>query len=162
MSANRKKLLWPAVIAAAATFTTLLLVSASTGAFGLSANFPPIISLPTSDALAEKSASASPASINSADERLEGELVVVEARGFEPAEITRPAGPFLLIVDNRSGLEQVQVRVERVTGRERLYDIPLSRKDYSWNSLLRLPPGEYVLTVAGHPEWVCRLTLTAD
>ena len=162
MSANRKKLLWPAVIAASAIFTALVLVSATTGAFGPSANVPPNIPPPASDALAGKSAPASPAQINSAEERLEAELVVVGARGFEPAEITRPARPFLLLVDNRSGLEQVQVRVERVAGRERLHDVGLSRKNYSWNTLLRLPPGEYVLTEAGHPNWVCRLTLTTD
>jgi hypothetical protein len=25
---------------------------------------------------------------------------------------------------------------------------------------LDLPPGEYVLAAAGHPEWACRITLT--
>lgn len=156
MSANRKKLLWPAVIVVTAIFTALLLVSASTGATD-----SPNIS-PTSAAVAEKPAPASPPQTSSAEERLEGELVVVGVRGFEPAEITRPAGPFLLIVDNRTGLDEVQVRVERVAGRERLYDVGLSRKDYSWNTLLRLPPGDYILTEAGHPDWVCRLTLTSS
>ena len=157
MSANRKKLLWPAVIAAVAISTALLLVSAST----VSTSFPNIAP-PAPAAVVEKPAPVSLQQTSSAEERLEGELVVVGPNGFEPAEITRPAGSFLLIVDNRSGLEQVRVRVERVTGRERLHDVPLSRKEYSWNTLLRLPPGDYVLTEAGHPDWVCRLTLTTN
>ena len=157
MSANRKKLLWPAVIAVAAIFTALLLVSASTGAPTL-----PNITPPAPDVIAENPAHVPQQQTNSAEERLEAELVVVGPNGFEPAEITRPAGQFLLIVDNRSGLEQVQVRVERVTGRERLHDVGLSKEEFTWNTLLRLPPGDYVLTEASHPDWVCRLTLTND
>lgn len=162
MSGNKKKLLWLTVITAAATFTALLLVSASTGAFGPSVNVPANIPLPAPPAVAEKTAPTSLPQSNLADERLEAELVVVGPNGFEPAEITRPAGQFLLMIDNRSGLDQVQVRVESVTGRERLYDVGLSRKDFTWNTSLRLPPGEYLLTEASHPDWACRLTLTTD
>jgi hypothetical protein len=36
--------------------------------------------------------------------RIESELITITPHGFEPAEITRPRGQFLLTIDNRSGL----------------------------------------------------------
>ena len=153
MSGNRKKLLWAAAAAVAAIFTALLLVSANTESIGPSAAVAPNAPPPAPAAVPEKAAPG---------DRLEAELVAVGPRGFEPPAITRPAREFLLIVDNRTGLDRIQVRVERVTGRERLYDVALTKKEFTWNTLLRLPPGDYVLTEAGHPDWVCRLTLTTD
>src|SRR6266508_4488481 len=38
--------------------------------------------------------------------RIESELITITPRGFEPKEITRPTGEFLLVINNRSGLEE--------------------------------------------------------
>ena len=38
---------------------------------------------------------------------LQAELITVTPAGFEPAEITRPQGRFLLAIDNRSGLDEI-------------------------------------------------------
>lgn len=48
--------------------------------------------------------------------KIEVELVTLQPHGFEPAELTRPQGRFVLGVDNRSGLEDIQLRLEREDG----------------------------------------------
>ncbi len=90
---------------------------------------------------------------------MEVELVTVRPHGFVPAEITRPRGRFLLAVNDRSGLEEVDVRLFREAGGvER--EVKVNRKKPDWRELVNLPPGRYVLTEAAHPEWGCRITIT--
>jgi len=88
------------------------------------------------------------------------ELITVTPTGFEPAEITRPAGRFILSVENRSGLEEVTLVLRDATGRELLREhVPNERLD--WSGALDLPAGAYLLSEEGHPGWACTLTLTA-
>lgn len=91
-------------------------------------------------------------------ERVETELITVRPFGFEPAEITRKQGRFLLAVDNRSGLEEVTLRLDRVTG-NRLRDVNVPRRKLDWREFMDLPPGRYVLSEAAHPEWTCTVTI---
>lgn len=44
---------------------------------------------------------------------LQAEIVTITPTGFEPSEITRPQGRFILAVDNRSGLNEVHLYFER-------------------------------------------------
>jgi len=92
--------------------------------------------------------------------RIETELVTIRPHGFEPEEITRLDGPFILAVDNRSGLEEVALRLAGVAG-NRLKEVIIPRKKLNWRDALDLPPGRYVLTEANHPDWICRITITA-
>ncbi len=92
--------------------------------------------------------------------RIETELVTIRRHGFEPQEITRPADPFVLAVENRSGLEEVTLRLDRVAG-NRLKEVNVPRKKLNWRDAFDLPPGRYVLTEANHPDWVCNITITA-
>ena len=93
--------------------------------------------------------------------RIEAELITLRPEGFEPAEINRPKGPFLLVFDNRSGLEAVTLRLDRVAG-DRLLEVSLSRRKNAWRNLVDLTPGNYVLTEASHSGWTCRFTITAQ
>ena len=94
------------------------------------------------------------------DTELEAELVTATPAGFEPSEITRPQGRFLLAVDNRSGLGELDLYLERQTGGR--LNITLSRKGkLAWRQVLDLPPGQYVLRAANDENWRCNLTLTA-
>jgi hypothetical protein len=92
--------------------------------------------------------------------RIETELVTIRRHGFEPQEITRPADPFVLAVENRSGLEEVALRLDRADG-NRLKEVNVPRKKLNWRDAFDLPPGRYVLTEANHPDWVCNITITA-
>lgn len=92
--------------------------------------------------------------------RIEAELITLTPHGFEPVEITRPTGRFLLAVDNRSGVLDTTLRLDRETG-DRLHEVRLPRGKLGWRNRAELPPGRYVLTEASHPAWTCRLTITA-
>ena len=90
-------------------------------------------------------------------ERLDSELVTLKPAGFEPAELSRTGGHFVLAVDNQSGLEGLTLRLMREDGaRER--EVRFGRR-LRWRERVNLPPGNYMLTVAGHPAWACRITI---
>ena len=101
-------------------------------------------------------APASPQSQRAGD--IDAELITILARGFEPAEINRPAGRFVLAIDDRSGLEEVVLRLERQDGQAN--DGFRTRRNQSEiRKVVDLPPGVYLLREARHPDWVCRITI---
>ena len=103
--------------------------------------------------------SVNTAQVDSGAEGVEVELITLQPEGFEPSELTRPAGPFLLAFKNRSGQDDISLQVTVANGaREQTVRMPPG-KHRSLNRL-DLPPGQYVITEASHPEWVCRITLT--
>jgi len=89
---------------------------------------------------------------------VETEVVTLRPTGFEPSEITRPAGEFILMVENTTG-QPVNLRFSRGTG-ARLHDVRATREQPAWNGLEDLQPGRSLLTGAGHPQWVCRVPVT--
>ena len=100
---------------------------------------------------------------NSSTARLEAERITIRPTGFEPAEITRPAGRFLLAVNDRSGARDLVLTLARVNGQRlhtaRMRDNP---RKHEWRQLVNLPPGRYVVSEANHSEWICRITLTGN
>jgi hypothetical protein len=90
---------------------------------------------------------------------LEAILITLQPYGFEPAEVTLKAGPFLLAVDNRSGVHEPVFRVTRVAG-NRTHEVRMAKGRLAWRQLVDLPPGDYVLTESVHPDWVCQITIT--
>jgi hypothetical protein len=80
--------------------------------------------------------------------------------GFDPKEVVRPAGNYYLSVNNLSGERDLNLRIDRENG-GRLQDAKTSRARPYWRQHIHLPPGTYLLTEAGHPDWVCRITVTA-
>jgi hypothetical protein len=92
-------------------------------------------------------------------ERVQVEVITIRSTGFEPREITRPAGRVLLAVNNSSGFNEVLVRLVRADG-ALLHEVRISRKGRNWRQPLDLIPGNYVLTGANHPNWVCHITIT--
>ncbi len=95
------------------------------------------------------------------DHNMQVELVTVGRHGFEPAEITRPKGTFLLAVDNRSGLKEIDLQISRESG-QREREMKVHRRKPDWRGLIDLPPGRYKLTESGNPDWACRITITAQ
>ena len=93
-------------------------------------------------------------------EQLEAEIVTITPTGFEPRELTRTQGRFILAIDNRSGLEEVQMYVERETG-ARVHSSLNRKGKLAWRDVIDLPPGVYVLRAAYEESWRCRITLTS-
>jgi hypothetical protein len=100
-----------------------------------------------------------PAQRSDPADRLETELITITPTGFDPAEITRPQGRVVIEVDNRSGLEEVELRLDRSNGvREK--EVRVHRRTLDWSGEVNLHPGTYILGEAGHPDWACRITIT--
>lgn len=91
-------------------------------------------------------------------EHLEAQVVTLRPSGFEPAQISRRQGQFLLAVNNQTGLEDLTLRLEREDGaREQEVRFPGHRP--RWRARLNLPAGNYFLRVVGHADWMCRIAI---
>lgn len=104
---------------------------------------------------------AKPLQTQQAGSAREAEIITITPIGFEPSEVTRPAGSFILMVDNRSGLEEITFRLDREGG-SRVHEISMPREHPDWDGVVDPPPGTYLLTEASHPDWLCRITITAQ
>jgi len=92
---------------------------------------------------------------------VQAELITVTPTGFEPSELTRPKGRFLLAIDNQSGLDEVEFYFERETGGR--VNVPLSRRGkLAWREIVDLTPGTYILRATNDESWRCRITITAQ
>jgi hypothetical protein len=94
----------------------------------------------------------------SAEPKVEVERITVREWGFEPKEIDRPPGPFFLIVQNQSGLEEIDISLVEDSGRPRK-KLPDIRNALTAREWLELPPGIYLLKDSKHPEWQCQITI---
>src|SRR5262249_47245352 len=103
-----------------------------------------------------------PAAAQTGD-RLESELITVRRFGFEPAEIKRPAGDVIFVINNRSNLPDLSLTLSRVQGNkptDKIKDVGVRKGQVNWIERFNLPPGDYVLTEASRPDWKCSITLT--
>ena len=95
---------------------------------------------------------------SSGGERLEAEVITITPSGFEPTEITRPPGRFLLAIQDRSGLTELTLRVSR-EGDGAQFLVPTRRNRRAWRDVVNPRPGRYLITEANHPEWQCLITI---
>lgn len=98
------------------------------------------------------------ASTQSVTTEIEVELITLRPAGFEPSEITRPKGPFVLVIDDRSGKDVSSIRLQKVQG-ERLRDVNTNRGKSEWHDLVDLPPGDYVLTDSSNSAAQCQIII---
>jgi hypothetical protein len=91
-------------------------------------------------------------------QRIQGEIVGITSHGFEPAQITRPAGAFLLVVDNNSNLPAVTLLLNTNVGFP-LRNVLVQREQKLWSDIVDLPAGTYTLRELNHPTWVCQITI---
>ena len=112
-------------------------------------------------AVGQPSAPVARAQANNPRKRVETEIITVLPHGFDHEEITRPHGEFVLMVDNRSGIDDITLRLDREAG-NRLKEVQFRGEEIDWNDVVDLSPGTYVLSEANHPDWVCRITITGN
>jgi len=106
----------------------------------------------------EPQPTASAVAADDARDNLEVELITLRPEGFEPSQLTRPKGPFVLLVDDRSGKDGSSLRLQRLRG-EDLRELNTNRRKSEWHDLISLPPGDYLLSDAENPERRCQITL---
>lgn len=100
---------------------------------------------------------------DSTPRRVEVEILSIQPNGFEPSQITRSSGRFLLAIDNRAEIEDLTLRLNRVNRFQEpaLLDVTIPRERLNLDEYINLPPGDYALTEANHPDWICHITITA-
>lgn len=94
------------------------------------------------------------------EKEVEVEVIALRTGGFAPAQITRPRGPFLLVIDNRSGVEVSAFEIRHEDGSLR-HSMRARGHKISWQQMLNLPPGRYLLQPPAYPSISCRLIITA-
>lgn len=86
-------------------------------------------------------------------------LLVLRPTGFEPAEVSWPKERFFLSIDNHSNVADITLNLDREVG-GRVKEVKLKMRKERGVGIFDLPPGNYLLTEANHPGWVCRITIT--
>jgi hypothetical protein len=88
------------------------------------------------------------------------EVVYITEKYIYPAQITRPSGPFLLVIKNHSRLKGLLMHVtDNVTGLS-LNQADLDSVNGNYSVLLNLPPGTYKLLEPSQPGLKFTLTIT--
>lgn len=85
---------------------------------------------------------------------MEEVTLTISADGFDPPEVIRPAGRFMLSVDNRSGADELTLILKRGNG-NKVLEVKVSGQKGDWSEVIDLQPGRYTLSEAGHPDWKC-------
>ena len=88
----------------------------------------------------------------------QGLLFELRPAGFIPTETEVSAGNYMLLLQNRSGIRELNFTLEHESqGRVAASD--QQRRD--WTKRIQLGPGTYILSEANHPEWraVIRVTV---
>jgi hypothetical protein len=88
------------------------------------------------------------------------ELITILPTGFDPTEIRLTDGQFRIAVDNKSGLDEVTLRLTREGG-ARVREMRLPMGQLKWREKLNLRDGAYSLTEANHANWRCRIVVTS-
>ena len=92
------------------------------------------------------------------DQKLEIEAVTITPEGFEPQQLERTAGPFILSVTNQSGVDALNIRIE-TEQHERIREKTLPLLTPYWRERIDPPPGKYIITEESHPEWTLTFTI---
>jgi hypothetical protein len=79
--------------------------------------------------------------------------------GIEPAELTLPAGRYLVAIDNDSGFNALDVKIDKEGG-PRLGNAQLPSGRRKWREFVDFTPGRHVLTDPTDTKRVCYLTIT--
>jgi hypothetical protein len=164
MRLRYRRLFWLGMLFIAVSSTAVALVSLRPKTGLRSANDSTDAASPSAQTFSQRStrglfSAASKPTQDSNNRRIEAELITLHPTGFEPSEITRPAGPFILAFQNRSGLAQLMLRIDKSSG-PRMREVQIHWERSDWSEVLDLPVGSYTVTEVNNSDWVLRLTIT--
>jgi len=94
-----------------------------------------------------------------ASPRIKAVYLRITPLGIEPAELTLPAGRYLVAIDNDSGFNAVDVKIDKEGG-PRLASAQLPSGRRKWREFVDFTPGGHVLADPNEAKRVCRLTIT--
>ena len=76
--------------------------------------------------------------------------------GFTPAEVQHAAGTFAIMVENSNVEGEYTLRLKNAAGVV-IKEVQVQKGSAAWT--VTLSAGEYTLTEASHPQWLCRITV---
>lgn len=85
-------------------------------------------------------------------------LLALLPHGFETSELQLEAGEHLFIIGNRTGLKEVDVRLDR-EGKGRVGEATVGGRQRNWKQRFKLTPGNYIVSANDNPEWSCRIVV---
>jgi len=94
-----------------------------------------------------------------APDSMQVETLTLTPRGFQPTEIERPAGKFLLGIDNHIRPEEFSFEIVQDDGHT-VRQLKLQKGELRLRKLLNLQAGRYVIREVNHPEWNCSFVLS--
>lgn len=82
--------------------------------------------------------------------------MILKSNGFDPVEVRPPSHRFLLSIDNRSGVNDLILRLNRADGSQ-VQELHVTGAAGDWNETLDLSAGTYTLSEANHSTWYCTI-----
>jgi len=82
--------------------------------------------------------------------------IELSSSGFVPAEVQHAAGTFAIAVENTTFAGAYTLRLKAADG-TLLKEVEVQKGSAAWT--ITLQAGQYTLTEASHPEWLCRITV---
>lgn len=79
--------------------------------------------------------------------------------GLEPAELTIPAGRYLVAIDNAGNLTDIDLNIDKEDG-PRLASPRIPRHRRKWRGFVDFSPGRFVFSVPNDEKLRCRVTIT--
>jgi hypothetical protein len=76
--------------------------------------------------------------------------------GFMPSEVQHAAGTFAIAVENSNIEGEYTLRLKAADGTV-VKEVQVQKGSAAWT--VTLTAGEYTLTEASHPQWLCRITV---
>lgn len=98
-----------------------------------------------------------PSTVQAAPQIFQDELQLeLNTDGFTPAAVQRAAGTFAIAVENSalSGEYTLQMKAHDGTV---IKEVQVQKGSAAWT--ITLSAGEYTVTEASHPQWLCRITV---
>ena len=83
-------------------------------------------------------------------------LLALLPHGFETTEMQLEAGEYMFIIGNRTGMKEVEVRLDR-EGSGRVAEATVGGRKRNWKQRFKLTPGTYIVSANEVPEWTCRI-----
>jgi hypothetical protein len=97
-----------------------------------------------------------------ADSRFGVMVVALRPTGFEPGELALTEGNYLFVFNNRTGLDDVALQLEREGhGANLLRERRQLQSKRARRQLVHLSPGSYLLKETNHPEWTMRIDVAS-
>lgn len=89
---------------------------------------------------------------------LKAQLVTVYSNGFDPDEIELPHEPFMLCIDNKTGMGPLTFSLNSELAQE-VYTQTVDPGQIGTYTVLDLEAGEYSLLVRDHAKWTCKISI---